>query len=109
MDRPPSDPLKQPVSLRQLLWTLVGVAYVVAALAVASLYSKVLGLALLAPGLVLMIVSVYRIPREQMARIAAQIEKQEQSAFGRFMRFVKIVLWALIGAAILTWLYERWQ
>jgi NhaP-type Na+/H+ or K+/H+ antiporter len=109
MDLPSSDPSKQPVTLKVLLWTLVGVAYFVAALAVTYLYSRVLGLALVAPIVVFMIVSIYRIPREQMARIGAQIEKQEQSTFGRFMRIVKIVLWVLIGAAILAWLYERWQ
>lgn len=108
MELPPSDPSKQPVTFKQLLLALGVVAYLVTALAFTNLYSRVLGLALLAPALVFMIVSIYRIPREQMARIGAQIEKQEQSTFGRFMRFVQIALWTVIGAAILTWLYARW-
>jgi Ca2+/Na+ antiporter len=109
MERPPSDPSKQPVPFKITLLLLGVVAYLVTALAVTSLYSKVLGLVLFAPFLIFMIVWMYRLPREQEARIMAQIEKQEQSTFGRSMRFIQIVLWAFIGAAILGWLYERWQ
>jgi len=109
MNLPPADPSKQPVTFKQFLLVLGIVAYMVTALAVTYLHSRVLGLAMLAPVLVFMIVSIYRIPREQMARIGAQIEKQEQSPFGRSMRFIQIVLWVFIGVAILAWLYERWQ
>lgn len=109
MERPPSDPSKQPVPLKTLLVVLCGVAYVVAAIAVYQLHSRVLGRVLFAPVLIFMIVWIYRLPREQKARIMAQIEKQEQSPWGRSMRFIQIVLWAFVGAAILGWLYERWQ
>jgi len=109
MDLPPADPSKQPVTSKQLLLALGVVAYLLTALAVTYLYSRVLGVALFALSIVFMIVSIYRLPREQLTRIGAQIEKQEQSTLGRSMRFIQIVLWVFIGVAILAWLYERWQ
>lgn len=109
MDQQPSDPLKQLVPLKQLLGILVLVVYMIAALAVIKLHSSVLGLVMLAPLIIFMVVYLYRLPREQAARIAAQIKKHEESPFGRLMRFVQIVLWVVLAAALFAWLYERLQ
>jgi predicted permease len=109
MDPLPSDPLKQPVPLKLLLVALCGVAYLIAALAIAQLYSRVLGLVMLAPVFIFVLVSVYRITPEQNARIATALKKQEQSAFWRFMRLVQIGALALLAVGLLAWLYERWQ
>jgi len=43
------------------------------------------------------------------ARIDAKMKEQEQAPFGRFMRVVEIVIWALLGYALLAWLFQRSQ
>ncbi len=106
MDKPPLDPSKQPVPPKYLLLAFGLVAYMVAALAIAQAYSGVLGLIMLAPVFVYMLTSFHRLPREQKARIGAKIMEQEQTPFGRFMRFVEIGLWLLIAYALLVWLIK---
>ena len=109
MNTSPSDPAKQPVPVIPLLLTFGLVAYILAGLAVAQSCSRVLGLIMLAPVIIFMLTWFRRLPPELQARIGAKMKEQEQAPFGRFMRVVEIVIWALLGYALLAWLFQRSQ
>src|SRR5437870_10947216 len=97
MDPLPSNPLKHSLAPKYVIALLCLAAYVIGALAIAQLYSRILGLVMLAPVFSFVLVSVYRITPEQNARIATALKKQEQSAFWRFMRLVQIGALALLA------------
>lgn len=103
----PQDPGKQSVSARFVTLTLSVLAYGIASLAVAQLYSRQLGLLMLAPLLVWFVVAFLRIPRKQWSRIAAAQKKQEQTAFGRIAQFVEIAALIYFVSMALLWLYAR--
>src|SRR5207302_10553746 len=107
MNELPQAPARQHVPAKHVALILSVVAYVVASLTVAQLYSGQLGLLMLAPLLVGFVVAFLRVPREQWASIAAANKKQEQTALGRIVRFIEIAVLIYLATMALRWLYER--
>jgi|GEM_PF-3765718 len=107
MSEIPQAPARQRIPAKHLALILSVVAYVVASIAVVQLYSRQVGLLMLAPILVWFAVSFLRIPREQWARISAAKKSRKHTAFGRITRFVEFAVLIYLATLALRWLYER--
>lgn len=74
---------------------------------VAQLYSPWTGVLLWALVVGWIVVEAARMPREEKARLAAVIDRQGQTPWGRLIRIVELVGLALLAAAAIKWLFER--
>jgi hypothetical protein len=98
------DPSKRALSPKEMWPGLLLVAYLLASFAVAKLYSTTLGLLLVAPLLVYAAVAVWHMPRAEKARIAAAMEAQEKTPWGRVGRLYKLAMLLFLVALVVQWL-----
>jgi hypothetical protein len=91
----------------ELLLVFGSMAWIVAAIAVAELYSRLLGGLMLAPLVLAFIVGLWRIPPEQSRQMAAALDKHAETPFGQLMRILNIAVILMVLAAALRWAYGQ--
>ena len=96
---------QQQVPAKVVLATLAGVAYVLLAMVVSQVYSKLIGGLMFVPVVAAVIISVFRLSREQKEQIAKALEKRDATPFGQIMKIVNLAVILLVVFAALRWAY----
>jgi hypothetical protein len=107
MSEPEPDPSRRALSGEELWTALWPTVALFGGLAVSALYSKTLGLLLAGPGLVYIVIALWRIPREEKARLAAALEAQKKTPWGRVERLVKLAILLFLVAVAIQWLLRQ--
>lgn len=107
MTTPQTDPLRRHVPLREVLPALLGVVVLFVGLAAAHRYSKVIGLLIVAAVFAVMILSVFRLPKEQKLKVAEAMEDQDRKPLGQFLKVIRLAVWLMLLVAASQWLYGR--
>ena len=104
MSEPGPDPSRRALSGKELWTALWPTAALFGGLAVGALYSTTLGLLLAGPGLVYIVVELWRMPREQKARLAAVVHAHDKTPWGRVGRLIQLITLLCVAAAAVQWL-----
>jgi hypothetical protein len=54
-----------------------------------------------------MVVTFWRIPREEKARLAAALEAQKKTPWGRLERLIKLAILLFLAAVAVQWLLRQ--
>jgi hypothetical protein len=107
MSEPEPDPSRRVLAGKELWTALLPTAALLAGFAIGQLYSKTLGLLLVAPFFVYWVVFFWRMPRAEKARIAAALEAQKKTPWGRVERLVKLAILLCLAAVAVQWLLRQ--
>ena len=97
------------VTTREVLVTFASIVWIVAAIAVSLLYSKLLGGLMFIPVGLAMLFCIWRLTPQQTRQIAEAMHKQAQTPFGQLARIVKITTLLVVLVAALMWAYDQFS
>ena len=95
------------VTPKLLAVTVAVVLYLLGSVTVLELYSRPIGLAMLAVAGVAVLIQVFLLPKNQLIAIRQAMEKSERTRVGRAMKLIQYVTWFLLGATVVSWLTRR--
>ena len=104
----PQKPRPRNVTKKDILIAFLVVVYMVGATIVKSFHSETLGYLLLAGMLIIPLIVILRLPKEQKAALEEIIEQQERTPLGRFFKIGEYIIYTVIALSIIMWLVEKY-
>ena len=108
MDMSPNKPRPRNVTKNDLVSAFLVVIYGIAALIVKSFYSETLGYLLLAGMLIIPLMIILRLPKEQKVALDEKVKQQERTPLGRIFKVGEYIIYAAILSSIILWLFEKY-